>query len=266
MLRKVWAYFDQASSALRHRLADPLPHPGAGAGGHAARLGVRTFAPLVYPHKPGMARWLTEWVTEFAAATPDAVPTATLYPEPDVADYLGAAVDAGARAVKVHVQVGGVRPARPAAAPGVGAARRGRRARRRALRPRADPGRAHRARRLRRGPRRAPRGCAPCSRTPGCPTSPAALDLVHRYERRAPRHHDGRHRVQQQVRAAADGLAGAARGRRRPGGVRLGLPEHPLPVRGAGAGGRGMGGCGRPPRRPVPPFGPAHAPARLLGL
>ena len=53
-----------------------------------AALGVRAFAPLVYPHKPGMAGWLNDWVTGFAAETPAAVPTATLYPEPDVADYL----------------------------------------------------------------------------------------------------------------------------------------------------------------------------------
>ena len=44
-----------------------------------------------------MGRWLTEWVTAFAAQTPGAVPTATLFPEPDVAEYLGAAVEAGAR-------------------------------------------------------------------------------------------------------------------------------------------------------------------------
>ena len=81
---------------------------------------MQTFAPLVYPHKPGMARWLTEWVAEFAAATPGAVPTATLYPEPDVADYLGAAVEAGARAVKVHVQVGSFDPRDPLLRPAWG--------------------------------------------------------------------------------------------------------------------------------------------------
>ena len=84
------------------------------------KLGVRTFAPLVYPHKPGMGRWLTEWVMEFAAHTPGAVPTATLYPEPDVADYLGAAVAAGARLVKVHVQVGGFDPRDPLLRPAWG--------------------------------------------------------------------------------------------------------------------------------------------------
>jgi hypothetical protein len=113
VLRKVWAYFDQAQAnygtpwPIHYRTPEPERVATL------RRLGVRTFAPLVYPHKPGMARWLTEWVTEFATATPGAVPTATLYPEPDVADYLGSAVEAGARAVKVHVQVGAFDPRDP---------------------------------------------------------------------------------------------------------------------------------------------------------
>jgi uncharacterized protein len=120
MLRKVWAYFDEASThyglawPIHYRTSEPERVATLG------KLGVQTFAPLVYPHKPGMARWLTEWVTEFAAATPDAVPTATLYPEPDVTDYLGAAVRAGARAVKVHVQVGAFDPRDPLLRPAWG--------------------------------------------------------------------------------------------------------------------------------------------------
>lgn len=83
-------------------------------------FGVLRFAPLVYPHKPAMAAWLTRWVLDFAAATPGAVPTATMYPEPGVADYLGAAVEAGARLVKVHVQVGAYDPRDPLLAPAWG--------------------------------------------------------------------------------------------------------------------------------------------------
>lgn len=113
MLDKVWAYFDRADA--HYGMTWPIhyrtPEPERVA--TLAQLGVRAFAPLVYPHKPGMARWLTEWVAEFAAQTPGAVPTATLFPEPDVADYLGAAVEAGARVVKVHVQVGGFDPRDP---------------------------------------------------------------------------------------------------------------------------------------------------------
>lgn len=41
------------------------------------------------------------------------MPTATLFPEPDVAEYLGAALTGGARAVKMHVQVGGFDPRDP---------------------------------------------------------------------------------------------------------------------------------------------------------
>lgn len=120
MLDKVWAYFDAAEA--HYGTAWPVhyrtPEPDRVA--TLERLGVRAFAPLVYPHKPGMGSWLTEWVTAFAARTPAAVPTATLFPEPGVADYLGAAVDAGARAVKVHVQVGGFDPRDPLLRPAWG--------------------------------------------------------------------------------------------------------------------------------------------------
>ena len=75
MLAKVWAYFDEAEThygtawPIQYRTPEPERRRHA-----ATKLGVRAFAPLVYPHKPGMARWLTEWVTEFAARTPGAVP------------------------------------------------------------------------------------------------------------------------------------------------------------------------------------------------
>ena len=120
VLSKVWAYFDQAHE--HYGMAWPVHYrlPETDRVATLRRLGVGTFAPLVYPHRPGMARWLTEWVTAFAAATPGAVPTATLFPEPDVAEYLGAAVDAGARIVKVHVQVGGFDPRDPLLRPAWG--------------------------------------------------------------------------------------------------------------------------------------------------
>lgn len=110
MLHKVWAYFDGARA--HYGMEWPIQYrlPEAERLARLDAFGVRRFAPLVYPHKPGMARWLTEWAGEFALHTASAVHTATLYPEPDVADYLAAAVEAGARAVKVHVQVGGFDP------------------------------------------------------------------------------------------------------------------------------------------------------------
>ncbi len=120
VLAKVWAYFDRAGTHYGRDWPIHYRTPEPERVATLAKLGVRAFAPLVYPHKPGMGRWLTEWVTDFAARTPDAVPTATLYPEPDVAEYLGAAVEAGARAVKVHVQVGGFDPRDPLLRPAWG--------------------------------------------------------------------------------------------------------------------------------------------------
>jgi hypothetical protein len=110
MLAKVWAYFDEGATNYGRPWPITYRLPEDERIGVLEKLGVIGFAPLVYPHKPGMGRWLTEWVTEFAARTPQAVPTATLFPEPDVVSYLGAAVEAGARMVKVHVQVGGFDP------------------------------------------------------------------------------------------------------------------------------------------------------------
>lgn len=120
VMDKVWAYFDRAET--HYGRAWPIHYRTSVDERLASltELGVTSFAPLVYPHRPGMGRWLTEWVTDFAARTDGAVPTATLYPEPDVADYLGAAVSAGARLVKVHVQVGGFDPRDPLLRPAWG--------------------------------------------------------------------------------------------------------------------------------------------------
>jgi predicted TIM-barrel fold metal-dependent hydrolase len=113
VLRKVWAYFDDAREHYGHDWPITYRFDEDTRVDVLRRLGVRRFAPLVYPHKPNMAAWLTEWVLDFAARTPEAVPTATLYPEPGVERYLGAALEAGARCVKVHVQVGAFDPRDP---------------------------------------------------------------------------------------------------------------------------------------------------------
>ena len=110
------------------------------------------------------------------------MPTATLFPEPDVADYLGAAVAAGARVVKVHVQVGGFDPRDPLLAPGVGPARRGRACRRSCTAgtgrsPAPTPGSTCSARCS-----PSTRGCRVVLAHAGMPDFAAALDLVHRYE------------------------------------------------------------------------------------
>lgn len=113
VLDKVWAYFDAAHT--QYGVYWPIHYrlPESERVARLRRLGVQTFAPLTYPHKPGMARWLTQWAGEFAARTPGALRTATIFPEPDVTAYLDSALAAGARVVKVHVQVGGFDPRDP---------------------------------------------------------------------------------------------------------------------------------------------------------
>ncbi|HEY2203267.1 MAG TPA: amidohydrolase family protein [Pseudonocardia sp.] len=118
--RKVWDYFDHAQEHYGMRWPIHYRYDEPTRVDILRRLGVLRFAPLVYPHKPGMAEWLTGWALEFAARTPAAVPTATIYPEPGVADYLGAALVAGARCVKVHVQIGGFDPGDPLLQPAWG--------------------------------------------------------------------------------------------------------------------------------------------------
>lgn len=110
MLAKVWHYFDQAAEHYG------APWPITYRFDEATRLsvlrnlGVRAVPSLTYPHKPGMATWLNDWCADFAARVPDAVHSATLYPEPGVGDYVRAALAAGARLFKMHVQVGAYRP------------------------------------------------------------------------------------------------------------------------------------------------------------
>ncbi|GAA3851367.1 MULTISPECIES: amidohydrolase family protein [Amycolatopsis] len=110
MLVKVWAYFDRIGERtgyewpIQYRVAEDE---------RVALLesfGVLRYAPLAYPHKPGMAEWLNGWLREFAERVPAAVPTATLYPEPSAATYVVEALQAGARCFKAHVQVGAYDP------------------------------------------------------------------------------------------------------------------------------------------------------------
>ena len=113
MLQKVWAYFDQAVEHYGRAWPVRYREPEETRLALLRGFGVRTFAPLVYPHKPGMAEWLTSWALDWAAEVPEAVPTATIFPEESVGTYLGAALERGARAVKAHVQVGAYDPRDP---------------------------------------------------------------------------------------------------------------------------------------------------------
>lgn len=107
---RVWAYFDQVGPLTGR--AWPI-HYRVSAEERVAVLasfGIKVFTALAYPHKPGMASALNAWTLDFAARTPGCLPTATFFCEEGAADYVTAAIDAGARVFKCHVQVGGYDP------------------------------------------------------------------------------------------------------------------------------------------------------------
>lgn len=107
VLRKVWAFFDGVDWPIAYRLKE------AQRVAVLRELRVLTYPALCYPHKPGMAQWLSEWARAFAARTEGCVSTGTFYPEPGVDRYVREAVEAGTRVFKAHVQVGGYDPRDP---------------------------------------------------------------------------------------------------------------------------------------------------------
>jgi cytosine/adenosine deaminase-related metal-dependent hydrolase len=110
LMDAVWRYFDEAEEHYGRAWPVHYRLPESGRVAILADLGVRTFAALVYPHKPGMAHSLSEWAREFAATTPGCVPTGTFFPEPSAVDYVRTALDAGTVVFKAHLQVGGYDP------------------------------------------------------------------------------------------------------------------------------------------------------------
>jgi hypothetical protein len=110
LLDAVWAYFDDAER--HYGVAWPVQYRSSEDERVATLrgLGVRHFPALLYPHKPGMAESLSAWARDFAARTPGCVPTGTFFPEPSAAGYVAAALAAGTRIFKAHVQVGGYDP------------------------------------------------------------------------------------------------------------------------------------------------------------
>ena len=69
-------------------------------------FGVRHFTTLPYAHKPGVAPYLNDWSRDFAAGVPEALWSATFYPEPEAAEYVASLLAEGVRVFKVHLQVG----------------------------------------------------------------------------------------------------------------------------------------------------------------
>lgn len=113
VLRKVWAYFDRAEEAYGRPWPITYRTDEDERLATLRRFGVRQIPALNYAHRPDMAAWLNDWSAEFAARVPDVVHCGTFYPEERAADDVRAALSAGARLFKVHVQVGQFAPDDP---------------------------------------------------------------------------------------------------------------------------------------------------------
>ncbi|MGQ2910833.1 amidohydrolase family protein [Aeromicrobium sp.] len=106
VLAKVWAYFDTAGPLLGR--AWPIAYRG----GDEERveqlraMGVKHFSALSYAHRPGVATFMNEWTLGFADRVPEALRSATFYPEVEAASYVPGLVEAGVEVFKAHLQVG----------------------------------------------------------------------------------------------------------------------------------------------------------------
>jgi uncharacterized protein len=104
--RAVWSQFDQAGPKIGREWPIRYRSSVEERVAMLRDLGVRRFSALPYAHKPGVAAYLNDWARTFAAEVPESLWSATFYPEPGVAAYVGELVDAGAEVFKLHVQVG----------------------------------------------------------------------------------------------------------------------------------------------------------------
>jgi hypothetical protein len=108
---KVWGFFTSGQAGRPWPVQYQLP-----VGQRVALLrafGVRRFSALAYPHKPDMAVWLNAWSARFDALVPDALRSATFFPEPSAAQYVAQAINDKTTIFKAHVQVGGYDPRDP---------------------------------------------------------------------------------------------------------------------------------------------------------
>lgn len=117
VLQKVWRYFDGVGSTTGVDWPIVYREDETARLARLRAMGVRAFPSLLYPHKPGMAAWLNAWAGNFADQHQDVLRTATFFPEPEASSYVGAALAAGTRVFKAHVQVGGYDPRDPLLAP-----------------------------------------------------------------------------------------------------------------------------------------------------
>lgn len=106
VMAKVWEHFDSAGPLIGREW--PITYRGTDSERveQLRSLGVRRFSALPYAHRPGIAGYLNDWATRFAADVPEALHSATFYPEPSAAAYVAQSLESGVEIFKVHVQVG----------------------------------------------------------------------------------------------------------------------------------------------------------------
>lgn len=121
ILAKVWAYFDAAGPMLGRPWPITYRTSDEERVEHLRSMGVKKFSALSYAHKPGVAGFMNDWTLAFADRTPDALRSATFYPEPEAATYVPALIADGVEVFKVHVQVGDFAPNDPLLEPVWGA-------------------------------------------------------------------------------------------------------------------------------------------------
>jgi hypothetical protein len=107
MLRRVWAHFDDVGPLIGRPWPIEYRWDQDRRLAHLRQMGVRRFTALTYAHQPGMARDLTDFALDLAAAEPNCVPSATFFPELGVEDQVRSALARGALVFKIHAQVGG---------------------------------------------------------------------------------------------------------------------------------------------------------------
>ncbi len=105
--RAVWSVFDEAGPLIGRPWPIRYRQPIDERVELLRAFGVRRFPTLPYAHKAGVATFLNDWSRDFAASVPEAIWSATFYPEDDAAAYVGALVDEGVELFKLHQQVGG---------------------------------------------------------------------------------------------------------------------------------------------------------------
>lgn len=110
VLEKVWQFFDHVADSGAPAWPIAYRSPEEERVRTLREAGVKAFPTLNYAHRPGMAQWLNDYSAAFAATHPDAIHSATFYPEPGVENLVAHSLDQGARIFKVHVQVGGFSP------------------------------------------------------------------------------------------------------------------------------------------------------------